>query len=230
MRRVATVILVLLVVLGIGFVVADRYVVARTEDRLLAEAREWADLAQGSAIEIDGFPFLTQVAAGRLAEVRGTAPGLVVEGRELQDVRVAVRGVAPEEPYPAETVEINAGIPVSTVQSVLADELPVQTAPRVAVVDGLLTLSAEVLDIEFSMSVDPVIADGAIALRLGAVQVGDANLPGEVVDLLGEGLSEVRLEIPGLPEGLQPTRLAVDEEGLQVRLEGTDVELGAWLG
>lgn len=231
MRRLATVLLVLLVLLGAGFVVVDRLLVARTEDRLLAEARGWADLAQGSEIEIDGFPFLTQVAAGRLAEVRGLAPALVVEGRELQDVRVAVRGVAPTEPYPAENVEINAGIPVATLRAAVTEAMGLPGDPlRLDAADGLLQLGVEVAGLRLDALVEPVVVDGAVGLRLGEVVLGDAQVPRDVVDLLAGALDEVRVDVPGLPAGLAPTRLAVDEDGLQVRLEGTDVELGEWLG
>lgn len=231
MRRVATVVLVLLVVLAVGGTVVDRFLVARTEDRLLAKAREWADLAEGSAVEIDGFPFLTQVAAGRLSEVRGTAPALVVEGLELEDVRVAVRGVAPEDPYPAEAVEINAVIPVGTLRTAVsgAADLPGDLL-RLDVVDGSLQLGIEVAGLEVAVLLEPAVVDGAIGVRLGEVLVGDADLPGPAVGALDDLLDDVRLQIPGLPEGLVPTRVAVEGEGLAVRLEGSDVELGEWIG
>ncbi|WP_324649255.1 DUF2993 domain-containing protein [Georgenia sp. H159] len=231
MRRAATVILVLIVVLVVGGVVLDRLMVARTEDELLATAREHVELADDADVVIDGFPFLTQVLAGRLAEVRGESTALVTEGMELRDVRVTARGVQPEEPYRAETVEINAEVPVATLRSALADAVDLPGDPlSLDVADGVMQLGVDVAGLELTALVDPVVVGGAVALELGEVMVAGASVPRPVVDALADQLGDVRLEIPGLPDGLVPTRLAVGADGLEVRLAGTDVELGAWMG
>ncbi|WP_152188739.1 LmeA family phospholipid-binding protein [Georgenia satyanarayanai] len=231
MRRLASVVLVLLVVLAVGGTVVDRVAVARTEDRLLAEARQELELAQDADIEIDGFPFLTQVLAGRLAEVRGTSSTLVLEGFELHDVRVALRGVAPEEPYPADHVEINAEVPAATLESALAGALELPGDPlRVDVAGGLLQLGVEVAGLDLAVVLEPVLADGAIGLELGEVSVGGGTVPRDLVTVVDDLLGDVRVEIPGLPEGLVPTRLEVGRDAVELRLEGSDVELGAWVG
>lgn len=231
MRRLASVVLVLLVVLAVAGTVVDRVAVARTEDQLLAEARQQLEIAQDAEIEIDGFPFLTQVVAGRLAEVRGTTSTLLLEGFELHDVRVALRGVAPEEPYPAETVEINAEVPAATLQSALAGAVDVPGDPlRVDVADGLVQLGVEVAGLDLAVVLDPVLVDGAIALELGEVSVGGGTVPRRFVSVVEDLLGDVRVEVPGLPEGLVPTRLEVGRDAVELRLEGSDVELGEWVG
>ncbi|MCM3660448.1 DUF2993 domain-containing protein [Georgenia satyanarayanai] len=232
MRRLASVVLVLLVVLAVAGTVVDRVAVARTEDRLLAEAREQLELAPDADVEIDGFPFLTQVVAGRLSEVRGTASTLVLEDFELHDVRVALRGVAPEEPYPAETVEINAEIPPATLQAALAGAVDVPGAPlRVDVANGLVQLGVEVVaGLELAVVVEPVLVDGAIGVELGEVSVGGGTVPRDLVTVVDDLLGDVRVEIPGLPEGLVPTRLEVGRDAVELRLEGSDVALGEWVG
>lgn len=231
MRRAATAVLVLLAVLAVVGVVVDRVAVARTEARLLAEAQEQLELADGTEVVIDGFPFLTQVAAGRLAEVRGTAPTAVVDGLELHDVRVAARGVTPEEPYTAEAVEINAGVPVESLRDAVGE---VAGMPGdlldLELLDGRLQLGLDVAGLDLQVLLEPTLADGAITLEVGAVEVAGASVPDEVRSLLDELLGDVPLNVPGLPEGLEPTRLSVEEDGLQVRLEGADVELGSWVG
>lgn len=231
MRRLASVVLVLLVVLAVAGTVVDRVAVARTEDQLLAEARQQLEIAQDAEIEIDGFPFLTQVVAGRLAEVRGTTSTLLLEGFELHDVRVALRGVAPEEPYPAETVEINAEVPAATLQSALAGAVDVPGDPlRVDVADGLVQLGVEVAGLDLAVVLDPVLVDGAIALELGEISVGGGTVPRRFVSVVEDLIGDVRVEIPGLPEGLVPTRLEVGRDAVELRLQGSDVELGEWVG
>lgn len=230
MRRLAVVLLVLAVVLVAGGAVADRVVHARVEEELAAQVRERVDVEGGPEVVVDGFPFLTQVLAGRLSEIRGRAPSLVADGLELQDVRVAARGVTPREPYRAETVEINADIPVSTLRDAFGQGglpgLPLQ----VEVADGLLQVGIDAGGLELDARVEPVIVDGAVGLRLEDISVGTADVPQEVIDLLEGALRDVRLEIPGLSDGLEPTRLAVGRDGLELRLEGRDVELGSWIG
>ena len=226
MRRVATLVLVLAVLLGAGAVVVDRTMASRLEEDLLARAGERMELAPGSEVTVDGFPFLTQVLAGRLAEVRGAAPSLTVEGFTLEDVRVSGRGIEPSEPYLTENVEINAEVPIGTLRTAVDQALDVPGAQvGLDIVDRLLQLSLTVAGVELAVGLEPTIAGEAIALRLGDILLGETQAPAWLVDGLGDLLSDVRIDIPGLPEGLAPTRLAVVEDALQVRLEGADVEL-----
>ena len=226
MRRLATLVLVLAVLLGAGAVVVDRWMVSRVEEDLLARAGEHMELAPQSEVTVDGFPFLTQVLAGRLAEVRGTAPSLTVEGFTLEDVRVAGRGIAPSEPYPAENLEINAEVPIGTLRTAVAGAVDVPGADLgLDIIDGRVRLSLLVAGVELVVGLEPTVVEDEVALRLGEVLLGESEAPGWLVDGLDDLLSDVRLEIPGLPDGLRPTRLAVTDDALQVRLEGTDVEL-----
>lgn len=230
MRRLATLVLVLAVLLGAGAVVVDRWLVSRVEDDLLARAGEHMELAPQSEVTVDGFPFLTQVLAGRLAEVRGSAPSLTVEGFTLEDVRVAAREVQPSEPYAAQTVEINAEVPLGTLRTAMDQAIDVPGAEvGLDITDGLLRLALTVGGVELAVGMEPTIAGDEVALRLGEILVGESQAPDWLVDGLEELLSDVRLDIPGLPEGLVPTRLAMTEDALQVRLEGADVELAAWI-
>lgn len=223
MRRLAVVLLVILALLGGGALAADRLLHARAESELLGTVAEQVALAPGAEVEIDGFPFLTQVAAGRLAEVRGRAEEASFDGVSLTDVRVAVRGVSPREPYRAETVEINADVPVETLTAVFRQELPVlERAIEIDTVPDGLLLSTEIAGVELAVGLQPVLDDGEIGFRLGELVVG-RSASQEVLDVLDQALDRLRFEVPGLPDGLAVTRLAVTDEGVRFRLEGTDI-------
>lgn len=227
MRRLATFALVLLLVLGTAGAVTDRVVHARAESQVLGALAEHVALAPGADVEIDGFPFLTQVRAGRLAEVRGSAPEIALDGLALTDVRVAARGVSPEAPYRAETVEINADVPLRTLRSVLAAEVPLlERVLEVTVVDGRLRLSTSVAGLALAVGLEPVVLDGRIGFEVGEAVAGDDLAADDhLLEPLNAALGAVRLDIPALPEGLSPTRLSVVEDGLRLRLEGTEVAL-----
>lgn len=229
MRRLATLTLVLLVVLGVVGVVADRIFHARAESQVLGAVSEHVALAPGADIEIDGFPFLTQVRAGRLAEVRGSAPEIALDGVVLTAVRAAARGVSPEVPYLAETVELNADVPLRTLRSVLARELPLlDGAVEVDVVEERLRLTTRIGGFDLAVGLEPTLVDGRIGFAVGEVLADDdVVLAGRLLEPLNDALAGLGLDIPALPEGLVPTRLDVIDDGLRLRLEGTDVALVA---
>lgn len=229
MRRLATLTLVLLVVLGVVGVVADRVVHARAESQVLGAVSEHVALAPGADIEIDGFPFLTQVRAGRLAEVRGSAPEIALDGVVLTAVRAAARGVSPEAPYLAETVELNADVPLRTLRSILARELPLlDGAVEVDVVDERLRLTTRIGGFDLAVGLEPTLRDGRIGFAVDEVLADDdVVLGGRLLAPLNDALAGLSLDIPALPEGLAPTRLDVVDDGLRLRLEGTDVALVA---
>ncbi|WP_127573607.1 DUF2993 domain-containing protein [Georgenia faecalis] len=223
MRRLAVVLLVLAVVLVAGGAVADRVVHARVEEELAAQVRERVDVEGGPDVVVDGFPFLTQVLAGTLAEVRIAGDRVVVDGVTLDDVQVTARDVTTAEPYAAGSVELNATLPVESLRSAVASADP---GLSLAVDDGELTLGLDVLGLDVAVGVVPVAAGTAVTLELTGVSLGGAevsadDLPAAVTDLLGEW----RLEVPGLPQGLELTRVDVIEDGLRVRAAGRDVDL-----
>ena len=92
----------------------------------------------------------------------------------------------------------------------------VATRRRVLLVD---------LDPQGNATMGSGVDKSALSATTCEVLLGESEAPSWLVDGLDDLLSDVRLEIPGLPDGLRPTRLAVTEDALQVRLEGTDVEL-----
>jgi LmeA-like phospholipid-binding len=107
-RAVAVGAVVVVALLG-GAVVADRWALAETEDRVERSLRSSVDDVQGPAVvTIDGFPFLTQVAAGTLDALTLTVDGVTVDGVVLRDVAVEARDVGTREPYPAGSARLTA--------------------------------------------------------------------------------------------------------------------------
>src|SRR5665647_1410449 len=108
MRAMIWIVVVLTVLLG-GAVVADGVVRQQTEERIATEmAAGIPGVEQPPAVSIGGFPFLTQLMAGRLGSVHVTAPTATVEGLRLDDVVVELTGVATEAPFTAEHAVMTA--------------------------------------------------------------------------------------------------------------------------
>ena len=87
--RVARIILIVVVVLGGLFVAADRIAVSVAEKKAAEQAQISEGLAHRPDVSIEGFPFLTQAAAGKLDEVKITA-GDIAAGEGDRSVRIEI--------------------------------------------------------------------------------------------------------------------------------------------
>jgi hypothetical protein len=84
---------VLLLLLFVGFVGCDRLAAAVVTSRIVGALADRGQLAGHPTVRVGGFPFLTQVAAGRYADVEVSIPGLVTPGPRLDRVHVHLHGV-----------------------------------------------------------------------------------------------------------------------------------------
>ncbi|MGW6910176.1 LmeA family phospholipid-binding protein [Streptomyces sp. NPDC054940] len=82
-----------LVVLAAFLSLADRWALLYTERRAAATLKDRLDLAAAPEVEIDGFPFLTQLADERLDSVKVTVPDVAADRVSLAQVTATARGV-----------------------------------------------------------------------------------------------------------------------------------------
>jgi hypothetical protein len=88
-----------LVALVLVLVVVDR-VTVRVAESTAVRSMEQGDVELTDAnLDIQGFPFLTQVAAGELGHVTGTATAATFGGYTVTDVRIDARDVSTTDPY-----------------------------------------------------------------------------------------------------------------------------------
>lgn len=205
LRRLLLVLGVLLVLL----LVADRagaYVATRVvEDRYRAETGAEAQAA------VRGFPFLTQALARRLDDVELRAPSAKLRGQDVtvSDVRASARDVQALSGDSARLGSLDASALVPFAEAERAFGLPAGSLRRTP--DGRLDLSAA----GFSVQLGPE------DVRLeGRSLVVDPDLPAFARALVELPL---RLDLPGLPEGVVLRDLGVEEDGLRVRATGSGV-------
>lgn len=219
-RWIVLTIVVLAVLVG-GAVLADGIFRERTEDRLAAELQaDFGGLDAPPDVTIDGFPFLTQVLAGQLEQVHVTAPEAVVEGLALQEVDVRLRGVSTDQPTTAQEARLEAFLRLAEIQ-----ELVPVSADLVAE-EGRLVARTTLLGLPVEAVLRPrpagrQIEVGIEELRLGGAVVSVDDLPSRLTDQLA-GLT---VPIEQLPDGLELTDLVVEEDGVRLTAEGSDVVL-----
>ncbi|HEY3479139.1 MAG TPA: DUF2993 domain-containing protein [Streptomyces sp.] len=101
--RVARIVLIVVVILGGLFVAADRIAVSVAENRAADQAKISEGLSSKPKVSIEGFPFLTQAAFGKLDEVKVTANDIAAgEGDQtvrIQNFRADLHGVKLSDSY-----------------------------------------------------------------------------------------------------------------------------------
>jgi hypothetical protein len=220
----------LLLVLGL-LVVVDRVGVGIAEDRVATQVAQRGGLSGPPAVDITGFPFLTQALRGEYRDVR-----LQLTAEELGQpagthADVSLRGVH---------------VPLSDVLSGSVQQIPVDRVDGTATIsyallaqqlggdtvlsqegDGIrVTRRVEVLGTEL-----PLTATGTVRLEGGdvVIDVGDASagslaVPDAVLQRAA-GLLDLRYPVPALPFGLQLTSAVPAADGVDVRVEATDTVL-----
>ena len=224
------VVVLLVLVLGV-LVVVDRVGVGIAEDRVAQQVAARGGLSGEPAVDITGFPFLTQAVAGDYRDIRIglTAEELGQPAGTRADV--SLRGVhVPLKDVLSGSVQ---QIPVDRVDgtatlsyALLAEQLGGDTT-LTADGDGIrLTKTVTVLGFDF-----PLTAAGTVTLdgHDVVVDVHDASAAGvDVPDSVlrqAADLLDFRYPVPALPFGLQLTSVTPAAEGVDVAVEATNTVL-----
>ncbi|HLS49347.1 MAG TPA: DUF2993 domain-containing protein [Actinomycetaceae bacterium] len=231
MRRLATIVLLVAPVLLAAGLVADHEARNKATQGLTDAVVEHAD-GVNVDVNFEGFPFLTQVWAGRLNDVNVEADSVTTDEITAHDIRLVARGVDPSQPHQAELLEINATLPTEALDEAIRARLgPVADAVSLTRRGDGLTLHIDLpgaslqLLLGFEMS-----GDATIGLAVDDVLLGDVvTLPEPLRDGLAQALSAVSIDLPQVPEGLSLTVARIVDDGLRIRLEGRDVELGEYV-
>lgn len=221
MRKVVALVATLVVLAGLA-VGADRIAVVRAESTAAQRVRQTVDVQGDLAITVHGFPFLTQLAAGRLDRVTGTADEVRFGSLTLTQVDVAATGVSTHTPVTTATADLAATVPTATLQQIVQQRSGLTLS--VAVDAGAITVSGDALGLTVTAAAVPRVEGGRLLIdlgdvRIGGLQVAVANLPAALRDRL------TGLEVPvdGLPAGLVLQSATVVDDGLRIGATGTDV-------
>lgn len=228
--------LVVLFVLAVLFVAADRLAVKLAEDKAAEEIKSAPGIASAgkTSIDIKGFPFLTQVAGKELGEIdaemsrmKADAPGGELNvsriNAHLSDVRL-------NDDYSSAVADRARGtalVSYGDLTKVAQDGVNVgwggtddSGRGRVKV-----TGSVTVLGQSFERSVlSSVSVAGGDTVRLRADKVPGADIPG-LEDAI-RGRIDFAKKIAGLPDGLELEKVEPTAEGIELSVRGKDVKLG----
>ncbi|WP_209323397.1 LmeA family phospholipid-binding protein [Brevibacterium renqingii] len=214
--------IVIVITLIIGVIAADRIVDYTTEQRIADGLQDYGE----ADVSVEGFPVLTQLAAGKLETVHITAAEATYDDVDFTDVDARLYDVPTDTSRPIGTVDATAVLPHSTLDALAAEHASLPEGMTFTTVDGELFLKGSLLGQDLLIGIEPT-AEGrravvdATTIRLGSAKVDVGSLPG----FLTSEISDIVIDLDFLPAGLELTDITATEAGLSVRLHGSGVTL-----
>ncbi|MEU6276095.1 DUF2993 domain-containing protein [Streptomyces populi] len=244
--RALRITLILLIVLGGLFVLADRVAVGFAEDEAADRIKSTEGLAATPDVSIEGFPFLTQVAAGELDDVKigikdyeaptggtGASAGTI----RIDDLDAEMHGVAFSGDYSSATAHSATGTASISYAELLkaAKSEPVElglglTAKVIGLSDGgngKIKVAVSVTD-PITKSPRTVSVLSSVSVSGDTVKVHADSLPKLAVQL-AEGrirsITDFQQKIEELPGGVKLDRVEAAPDGVEISVKGSDVRL-----
>ena len=247
--RALRILLIFVVILGGLFVIADRVAVHFAENEAADKVRTTQDLASTPDVNIKGFPFLTQVASGKLDDVvvsirdyeataaTGTA-GSGASGAKsirIDDLKADMKGVSFSGDYGSATADTATGTATIAYDELLkaARSEPTGIFPGVkAQVVGLSDGGNGKIKVDIKVSVAgasqtyPVLS--SVTVDSDMVKVHADNLPKLVVDLADSrirAITDFQQGIDRLPGGVKLDSVRAAKNGVEITVKGSNVRL-----
>ncbi|MFE2050221.1 DUF2993 domain-containing protein [Streptomyces sp. NPDC059459] len=242
--RALRILLIVAVILGGLFVIADRVAVNFAEGEAADKIRSAENLASTPDVSINGFPFLTQAAAGELDEVEigiGDYEASTGDGADkirIDELHATMRGVEFSSGFGSATAATATGTAtvgydelMKATKSEPTDIGPGITAKVVGLSDGgdgkiKVSLRATVLGVELPEPVDVL---SSVTVKDNRVDVVADGLP----TVGGRQLAESRIRaitdfqqgIDELPGGIELDKVEAARDGVEITVRGSNIQL-----
>lgn len=225
-RRWPLVLLILLLVLVGAAVAADRVALGLAEDRAASALQSSQDLSHKPDVTVEGFPFLTQLAAGSFGEVVVSAHDVTVGSAHdvhLQQIVVDLRDVTVPSDYStvhAARATADGSFGYGELSQLLGTQVRPGSAGRL-----VATPTVHVLGQTFTGTVSAVVhasTAGGLTFDQPRVTVDGMNVPAIVSRLLAQVFAHT-ISLAGLPFHIQVTGVDVTPNALVVKLAGHDL-------
>lgn len=237
--RALRILLIVVVILGGLFVIADRVAVHFAEDEVADKLRTTENLATTPDVTIKGFPFLTQVVAGELDDAEIGIKDYEATGTEgkirIADITANFKGVAFSGDYSSATAATANGTATIAYDELLkaANSRPTQVFPAVTAQvvglsdggNGKIKVDIKVTALGASTTY-PVLS--TVTVKGDTVQVHADNLPDLVVDVADSQIREItdfQQKIDDLPGGIRLDKVEAAADGVEITVKGSNVEL-----
>ncbi|WP_405615755.1 DUF2993 domain-containing protein [Streptomyces sp. NBC_00076] len=242
--RALRILLILVVIFGGLFVIADRVAVNFAEGEVADKLKTSENLDTTPDVSIKGFPFLTQVVGGALDDVQvgiadyeadtGTDGGTI----RIDDLEANMKGVEFSGDYSSATASTATGTASVTYDELLkaAKSEPTEVAPGVtANIVGLsdggngkikVAVEATVFGTKLPKPVDVL---STVTAKGDTVRVQADNLPSfggaDLAENRVRAITDFQQKIEGLPGGIQLDKVQAARSGVEITVKGSNVKL-----
>ncbi|MER5183632.1 DUF2993 domain-containing protein [Streptomyces sp. NPDC002896] len=252
--RALRVLVIIAVILGGLFVLADRVAVAFAENEAADRLRASEGLDSTPDVSINGFPFLTQLASGKLDDVEigiknfeasttGSGNG---NGNDsgADTIRIAklsahMRGVTFSGDYSSATADTASGTALISYDELLkaAQVEPVQVMPGLTAKvtrlsdggNGRIKVGIELTGSLLGKKVtESVSVLSSVKVDGDSVKVDATtlpNLPFSVAEDRVREITDFEQKIDGLPGGIKLDKVQAAGDGVEISVTGSDVKL-----
>jgi hypothetical protein len=221
------IIIILIVLIGL-LVAADFAARAYAESRTAAEIQQHG-FPKKPSVDIEGFPFLTQVAAHKLNDIQISSSNVTEDHVVLASINASLKNVHINGAFTGGTIGSLHGTAAITFPA-LTNAVAAEAGSLGPLAKSALTFSAASPS-EVKATVKVLIFSGTAVWRV-TTEAGNAiNLhlvsSGDVPRYLLDPISDKTLNLPSLPLGLQLQSISVNSSGLVGVLTGQDVSFGS---
>lgn len=239
--RALRILLILVVIVGGLFVIADRIAVNVAEGKAADKIRTSENLASTPDVNIKGFPFLTQVAGGTLDDVEvGIKDYDAKSGGEsirIADLNAEMHGVKFDSSFSSATADSATGtarIDYAELLKAVKKQGPAQVAPSVtAQIDGLSYGGDDKVKVAITVktpvgTLHPTVLS-AIKVSGGKVSAHADSLPKAGAFELAEGriraVTDFQQAIDNLPAGIELDKVEAAKDGVEITVKGSKLDL-----
>lgn len=216
-------------VLALGLHALDRYTLGRAERESAAQLQGQLGTADAPEVDIQGWPFLTQLARQNVSSARVIADDLGARGGSA--VRLAHTDLVLTDVRSTDFfATMTAGHVEGTARLDYADLGSLSSLPLSYAGEGRLRMEATTsifgADLAATITGTPRldVAAQAITLANPTVKLGSLDLPAAAADVLLQGLLKP-IPVTGLPFGLTLSSVSAEQDGLHAGLVGDEVQL-----
>jgi hypothetical protein len=227
-RHPLRVVIIVLIILIALLVAADFAARAFAENKAASEIQQQG-FPKKPSVDIEGFPFLTQVAAKDFKDIHISSSNVTEGPLDISSIDATLQNVHINGAFSGGTIDSLNGTATITFTA-LANAMTAQAGPLGQLANSALTLSAAGPD-EVKATLNAVVFSGTAIWRVTTNGSNDINIQlvstGGLPRSLLNPLSNITLQLPKLPLGLKIQSITVNSSGLTGTLTGTDVSFGS---
>ncbi|MFF4651845.1 DUF2993 domain-containing protein [Streptomyces sp. NPDC001380] len=235
MRALPKLTIALVILVGL-LVAADRVAVGVADDKVAEQIQNRKGLSTKPDVQIEGFPFLTQVLAKKLDSVKLSADGIEISGggrrATLKSFSAHITGVRVDSSFSSATADAADGTAVisyADITSLIGNKnatvgyggngrikISGKVDTPLGAVDGSATA-------QLSVSGGDTVRVGGLKVNALGTGVDLGSIPG--LDAAFSSLFATSQKLSGLPVGLSLTSLDPRPDGVAIGFAGHDVDL-----